>query len=520
MLDRFPPMSVRVRYAPSPTGSPHVGNIRTALYDHLFARHHHGTFIFRLEDTDRTRFQAGSEEEQLESLKYVGVQIDEGVGIGGPCGPYRQSERKAAGLYQPFIDKLVNEGSAYWAFDTTEELDEMRLFQQVNKQPTGYFGGQWRDASEAKAAEAREAGKPGVLRLRIPKNERIVLEDAIRGRLEFDSNTLDDIVLIKADGMPTYHFAAMVDDHLMDISHVFRGEEWISSAPKHVVLWRALGVTPPVLVHLPVIKGKDGSKLSKRHGDTACLDFRRSGYLGDALANFIALIGWAPGDDREIMSEEDMIAAFSLKGIQPSSGIFDLDKLNWMNSARLRALTVDELAMRFSDYVNRSETESYWQKRAEADPEASNPWREVKMLAQVQQEDPEYALKVIALEQERVTSLADFGPKSAFFLVDLPELDQKALAKWKGQSHIPGLFSAVCQAVASADPAAINEVWCESLVRAEAEKLGLDKIGPVVHPLRLALTGQTVGPGLWELMAVLGKDRILNRLTANGVHFA
>jgi len=312
----------------------------------------------------------------------------------------------------------------------------------------------------------------------------------------------------------------MVDDHLMDITHVFRGEEWISSAPKHVVLWRALGVTPPVLVHLPVIKGKDGSKLSKRHGDTACLDFRRSGYLGDALANFIALIGWAPGDDREIMSEEDMIAAFSLKGIQPSSGIFDLDKLNWMNSARLRALTVDELANRFRDYVNRSETEAYWQKRAEADPEAPNPWDEVKMLAEVQKEDPEYALKVIALEQERVTSLADFGPKSAFFLVGVPALDQKALAKWKGQAHIPGLFAAVSQAIASADPSAINEVWCESLVRGESEKLGMEKIGPVVHPLRLALTGQTVGPGLWELMAVLGKDRMLNRLTANGVHFA
>ncbi len=514
------PMSVRVRYAPSPTGSPHVGNIRTALYDHLFARHHKGTFVFRLEDTDRTRFKPGSEEEQLESLKFVGVQIDEGVGIGGPCGPYKQSERKEQGLYQPFIDKLLESGAAYWAFDTTEELDEMRLFQQVNKQPTGYFGGSWRDASEAKVAEALAEGRKGVIRLRIPKNERIVLEDAIRGRLEFDSNTLDDLVLIKADGMPTYHFAAMVDDHLMDITHIFRGEEWISSAPKHVVLWRALGVTPPVLVHLPVIKGKDGSKLSKRHGDTACLDFRKSGYLGDALANFIALIGWAPGDDREIMSEEDMIAAFSLKGIQPSSGIFDLDKLNWMNGTRLRALSVEEIARRFNEYTAREETSAYWQTKAEAEPEFVSPWPQVQMLSKVQDEDPDYAVKVMALEQERVSSLADFGPKSAFFLVDVPELDQKALAKWKGQAHIPDLFNHVVESLSAADADSVTETWCEALVREQAEKLGMDKLGPVVHPLRLALTGQTVGPGLWELMAVLGKERMLKRLAANGGNFA
>jgi glutamyl-tRNA synthetase len=352
-------MTPRVRYAPSPTGSPHVGNIRTALYDHLFARGHGGTMILRIEDTDRSRYKAESETDTLESLRYVGIEWQEGLGVGGPHAPYRQSERKEAGIYQPFIDRLVESGAAYWAFETPEELDEMRLFQQVNKQPRG---------------------------------EVIVVQDVIRGRSEFDSDTLDDPVLIKADGMPTYHFAAMVDDHLMDITHVFRGEEWISSAPKHVVLWKALGASIPELVHLPVIKGKDGKKLSKRHGDTACLDFRRGGYLGEALANFIALIGWSPGEDREIMSLKEMEEAFSLKGIQPSSGVFDLDKLNWLNGSRLRSLAPGELRDRFVEYVSTPDTLPYWEAKNE-DEEATEEQKamapHLKALLETAESDPD-----------------------------------------------------------------------------------------------------------------------------------
>ncbi|MCG9895996.1 MAG: glutamate--tRNA ligase [Fimbriimonadaceae bacterium] len=511
-------MSVRVRYAPSPTGSPHVGNIRTALYNHLFAKRFGGVNILRFEDTDRSRHRPETEVDLIESLRFVGVEWQEGMEVGGPHAPYRQSERKEAGIYQTFIDRLVESGAAYWAFDTPDELDEMRLFQQVNKLPTGYFGGDWREASAAKVEEARAAGRPGVLRLRIPRGEKIVFEDAIRGRLEFEGDTVDDPVLIKADGMPTYHFAAMVDDHLMGITNIFRGEEWISSAPKHVVLWRALGVEPPVLVHLPVIKGRDGSKLSKRHGDTSCLDFRKAGYLGDALANFIALIGWAPGGDREVMSMEEMAEAFDLKGIQPSSGIFDLDKLNWMQGARLRALPVAEVRERFVEYAGREETASYWQAKSEEDPTAAGRLADILLLREAAQSDPDHAEAMIALEQERVGSLADFGPACRFFLEDPTEYEEKALKKWQGRPEVLDLLVRLAAALEGRESA--TDADCEALIRGLASDLGHEKLGPVVHPVRLALTGKSVGPGLWELMAVLGPAAMRRRLAAAVEAFA
>ncbi|HVL39178.1 MAG TPA: glutamate--tRNA ligase, partial [Fimbriimonadaceae bacterium] len=265
-------MSVRVRFAPSPTGMLHVGALRTVLYDHLFAKKHGGIHILRMEDTDRSRYNPDSEAEFIESLRWVGIDFDEGPHVGGPHGPYRQSERKEAGIYQPWIELLLEQGHAYPAFDTAEELDEMRQVQTLNRQPVGYFGGKWRDAGPEEVARAKAAGTPFVIRQRIPRGRSIVMQDAIRGRIEFDSDEVDDTVLIKSDGMPTYHFAALVDDHLMGITHVLRGEEWISSAAKHAMLYEMFGWEMPVFVHCPVIKGPDGKKLSKRHGATRVLD--------------------------------------------------------------------------------------------------------------------------------------------------------------------------------------------------------------------------------------------------------
>ncbi|RYD41082.1 MAG: glutamate--tRNA ligase, partial [Verrucomicrobiaceae bacterium] len=246
-------MSVRVRFAPSPTGLLHVGALRTVLFDHLFAAKHGGHNILRIEDTDRTRYNPDSEEEFVTTLKWVGIEFNEGPHIGGPNAPYRQSERKEAGIYAPLIEELLATGGAYKAFETPEELDEMREFQKINKQATGYFGGNWRDASAEQVAEAEAAGKPFVIRQRIPRDRKVVMEDAIRGRIEWDSNLLTDPVLIKADGMPTYHFAAIVDDHLMGVTHVFRGEEWLPSFPIHWLLFEAFGWEKPVFVHCPVI---------------------------------------------------------------------------------------------------------------------------------------------------------------------------------------------------------------------------------------------------------------------------
>jgi glutamyl-tRNA synthetase len=503
-------MSVRVRYAPSPTGSPHVGNIRTALFNHLFAKHHGGVHIVRIEDTDRSRYVPGCEEEIIESLHYVGVEWQEGPDVGGQAGPYRQSERKEAGLYQPIVDRLLESGVGYWAFDTSEELAEMREYQQINKQPIGYFGGVWRDATAAKVEEARTAGKPGVIRLRIPRDETIVVDDAIRGRVEIASNGVDDPVLIKADGMPTYHFAAMVDDQLMGITHVFRGEEWISSAPKHVVLIKSLGWSPPVFVHVPVIKGKDGSKLSKRHGDTACLDFRRGGFLSEALANFIALIGWSPGGDRELMSMDEMAEAFDIRGLQPSAGIFDLDKLTWMNGHYIRQTPASTLVEKVRDFCSCDENLQYWQSK---DAETA---RTMKLLSDTARTDAGLVGSALVLEQERVTSLAEFGNACEFFFVEEVTFDNKAVEKWKGQAHVGPMFDAFIAHFEGKTELTVAE--CEALLRKYQEDNGFDKLGPIVHPVRVALTGKTVGPGLFELMATLGPERMVRRFKrAQGV---
>lgn len=498
------PMSVRVRYAPSPTGSPHVGNIRTALYNHLFAVKHGGTNILRIEDTDRARTVPGCEDEIIESLRYVGVEWQEGPDVGGLHAPYRQSDRQAAGVYQPYIDRLLQSGAAYWAFETPEELTEMREAQTAAKEAVGYFGGAWRDATASQVEAAQAAGRPAVLRLRVPRGETIIVEDAVRGQIETDSDLVDDPVLIKADGMPTYHFAAMVDDHLMAITHVFRGEEWISSAPKHVVLFQALGWEPPVFVHLPVIKGKDGSKLSKRHGDTACLDFRRAGYLGEALANFIALIGWSPGGDREVMSMAEMAEAFDLRGIQPSSGVFDIDKLRWMNGQWVRSLGETEFFERSVGYSASAEAIEYWARQEE-------PERAQAIAGLGQLSGGETARKAVRLVQERVETLADVGPAVRFFLVDQPEIDPAAREKWLTQPHVPGLFDHLVKSLTMQDRV-WDEAACEALVRDAAATIGLEKLGPAVHPIRVALTGSTTGPGLWELMAVLGPARMAARL--------
>lgn len=501
-------MSVRVRYAPSPTGSPHVGNIRTALFCHFFARHHDGVMFVRIEDTDRARTVPGVEQEILESIRWAGIEWQEGPDKGGPFAPYKQSERQEQGIYQPYIDELLNSGNAYKAFDTPEELDEMRQYQQINKKPFGYFGGAWRDATPALVDEAEASGKKPVIRLRMPRGRMLVVNDAIRGRVEFESDLVDDPVLIKADGMPTYHFAAMVDDHLMGTTHVIRGEEWISSAPKHVWLFEAFGWEPPVFVHVPVIKGKDGAKLSKRHGDTKMLDYRAAGYLPGALANFITLIGWSPGGDREIMSMEEIASCFKLEGLQPSPGVFDADKLKWMNGNYIRALTPEQLISEVSGYVTNSEVAAYFGSEDHGDPLAVEG---LALLKSAFESNPAYVGQVLPLEQERVTTLAEFGPACAFFFVDEVTFDEKAVEKWfVGQGHVEALFNHLIAGLDDRSSISLEE--CRALVQQFVDQEGLEKLGPAVHPTRVALTGKTAGPGLFELMEVLGPARMLSRL--------
>ena len=509
-------MSVRVRFAPSPTGLLHVGALRTVLFDYLYARHEGGQCLLRIEDTDRTRYNPESEAEFVETLRWVGIEFDEGPHIGGPKGPYRQSERKEAGIYAEWIEVLQSRGHAYKAFDTSEELDQMREFQQINKQQIGYFGGDWRDADQSKVDAAIAEGKPYVIRMRVPRDRKIVVQDVIRGRIEFDSNILPDPVLIKADGMPTYHFAAMVDDHLMEITHILRGEEWIPTSPIHALLFEMFGWEAPMSVHCPVIVGADGKKLSKRHGATRVLDYMSQGYLKSALKNFIALIGWSPGNDEEVMSEEELIRLFSLEGLQPSPGRFDMEKLRWLNGVRIRSMSTEEVLGEIEGLYNEPYTKQFWDSFVDEDSVPNQPkkdgqkiWSQFERLVLFARENREYALKCIKEEQERVTNLIEFGEACEFFIVEEPPMDQKAVDKWFSQEHVRPLLEHI-KATCGSSQLTVDE-YREKLVSFQ-EAQGFEKLGPIVHPTRVALTGKTAGPGLFELMAVLGPEKISKRI--------
>ncbi|AIE83625.1 glutamyl-tRNA synthetase [Fimbriimonas ginsengisoli Gsoil 348] len=487
------------------------------LFDHLFAKHLGGQHILRIEDTDRTRYNEESEREFVETLHWVGIDFDEGPHVGGPHAPYRQSERKEAGIYAEQIQILLANGHAYKAFETPEELDEMREYQKINKLSTGYYGGKWRDATPEQVSEAEASGKPYVIRQRMPRDVKIVTQDAIRGRVEVDSNLLTDPVLIKADGMPTYHFAAMVDDHLMKITHVLRGDEWLPSFPMHWTLYEQFGWEKPVFVHCPVIVGTDGKKLSKRHGATRVLDYGAQGYTKDALKNFIALIGWSPGDEREVMTEAELIEAFSLDGMQPSPGQFDIEKLRWLNGHRIRKMDPNDLLDALLSFARDPYTESYWATFVDENPVPNKPpidgkeiLRKLKLISDTATNDRPYVLAALKEEQQRVQTLADFGEAMEFFLVEEPEMDEKAIAKWFKEPHVPELFDWI---LAKLDESRVETAeHYETIVKAFQSHKGLEKLGPVVHPTRVALTGKTAGPGLFELMAVLGHDRIERRI--------
>ena len=334
---------VRTRFAPSPTGYPHVGNIRTALFAWLFARHHGGTFLVRIEDTDAARKVEGAVEVILDGLKWLGLNWDEGPEKGGPFGPYVQSER--LDYYRRYADKLIEEGKAYYCYCSPERLSAMREEQAARKQPPGYDR-HCRELSPAQRAEYEAQGIKPVVRFKMPQTGKTVCDDIIRGRVEFENSLLDDFVLLKSDGYPTYHLANIVDDHLMEISHVLRAEEWLSSLPRHLLLYEAMGWAPPQFAHLPMILGPDRSKLSKRHGAVSVIEYREQGYLPEAMLNFLTLLGWALDDKTEIMSLEEIVRNFSLERVNKTAAVFNAEKLLWMNGVYLRSLPLDEYTSR------------------------------------------------------------------------------------------------------------------------------------------------------------------------------
>ena len=469
---------IRVRFAPSPTGYLHVGGLRTALYNYLFSRRNGGVFLLRIEDTDRSRYVEGAVENLIQTLRWAGLDYDEGPEKGGGLGPYVQSERLA--IYKEHADQLLRAGKAYYAFDTPEELDEMRKMQEKMRIPPKYD----RRALKLTAEEVQQkldAGSPAVLRMKVPEATAIVIDDIVRGRVEFSSDRLDDQVLLKSDGYPTYHLANVVDDHLMGITHVIRGEEWLSSTPKHVLLYKYFGWEVPQFAHLPLLLNPDRSKLSKRQGDVAVEDYRGKGFFPGALVNFVALLGWNPGDEREIFSLEELVREFTLERVGKSGAVFNLEKLSWMNTQHLRRKPDAELLALLRPHLEGHGLAS------QADG---------------------YVLDVIRLMKDRVDKVEEFVTFGRYFFADPDVYDQAAREKnWKPET--PGLVREVLEGLRGLASFSSSDI--EAVVRAVAERSGVGG-GKLIHPLRLALTGVALGPGLFELMAVLGKPVCVRRI--------
>lgn len=485
-------MTVRVRYAPSPTGAPHVGGFRTALFNWLLARQQGGSFILRIEDTDRTRYVEQSVEGQMEALRWLGLDWDEGPDKGGKYGPYYQSQR--LDLYQEAARRLIESGHAYECYCSPERLDRVRLQQRESKQPPRYDS---RCRTEEGRAEAKReaAGAPPVVRFKMPTEGTTVVNDYLRGDITFQNSLLDDFVILKSDGFPTYHLAQAVDDHYMEISHAIRGEEWLSSAPRHKLLFEALNHRMPVLVHVSIVLGKDRAKLSKRHGAQSVLEYRDMGYLPDAVFNFLGLLGWSLDDKTEIISREEFLRYFTLDRLLTSPAIFDIDKLNWMNGVYMRSMPDEKLAAVIKEWLERPEEEG-------------------GLPSQVKRPiDGEYTARIVPLVKERVKLLSEARDMMSFFyLPDGVEVDEELMLgkAFRNDRARAGLL--LNEALVRAET--VDEWIAEKLeaaFRALAEELGV-KAGDLFWLIRVATTGRGVSPPLFETMELIGRERCLNRL--------
>ncbi|MCD4828054.1 MAG: glutamate--tRNA ligase [Candidatus Cloacimonetes bacterium] len=463
---------VRVRFAPSPTGMLHLGGLRMALYDYIYARQQGGTFILRIEDTDQTRFVEGAFENVVETLAAMGIDYDEGPGREGDCGPYVQSQRLP--IYRKYIDQLVASGHAYPCFCSKERIESVRERQRAAKQDPRYDG-LCRSLDPAQAQRRIDEGEEYVVRLAMPQQHTFVFYDKIRGKVEIDAAQVDDQVILKSDGFPTYHLAVVVDDHLMRISHVFRGEEWLPSAPKHIFLYEALGWKPPIWVHMPLILSPEKGKLSKRHGDFSVSAFRDKGYLREALVNFVALLGWHPKGDEEIFGLERMVKEFSFKRVNKAGAVFDITKLDWMNGQYLRSLPLDNIC------------------------DEARPFFEAAGLPT----DGERYIKAVAEARGRVSRLEQIADEARVFF------------------EAPRFAAAAREALAADTAPTVLQWWLAHLDTDNRDavndlvKRGIEETGVkgkrFYFPVRLALYGSPHGPDIPALIDVLGIEEARRR---------
>ncbi|MCK5413293.1 MAG: glutamate--tRNA ligase [Candidatus Pacebacteria bacterium] len=495
---------IRTRFAPSPTGYLHVGSLRTALYCYLFAKHNEGDFVLRIEDTDRARYVEGSIENLVKILDFMGLEYNEGVSADndgkivqkGNFGPYMQSERLE--IYKKYVDELIENGFAYYCFCSKGRLDEMRKNQQLQKQAPMYDG-KCQNLSKEEIQKLLDKKTPYVVRLKVPKEGFVEFKDLVYGKIRIENKTIDDQVIMKSDGFPTYHLANVVDDHLMEISHVIRGEEWLPSTPKHILLYKAFGWEAPEFAHLPLLLNSDKSKLSKRQGDVAVEDFLKLGYLPEALLNFVLLLGWNPKTEEEIFSLDEMIKRFDLSGVNKAGSIFNTEKLDWINGMYIRKMDLDELTKLCVPFLI-----------------------EAKLIEQIDEKykiknsgeiiDFEYIKKVIALERERMKKISEIGESVKFIFSD--ELDyEKELLIWKKMTveDVKNNLQLVFEELKNLDENNFQSDKLLEILNNLVEKNEL-KRGEVFWPLRVALTGLKGSPGPFEIAEVLGKAKVLKRI--------
>ena len=496
-------VKIRVRFAPSPTGPLHIGGVRTALFNYLFAKKNNGNFILRIEDTDQARFMPGAEAYIINSLKWCGIKFDEGLGIGGDYGPYRQSERKE--IYKEYASKLLNSGNAYYAFDTPGELEELRKKSEKEKLTFSYDAScrtilkNSLSLSKDETEKILKAGSPYVIRFKMPENNNIIINDIIRKEVSFNSSTLDDKVIFKSDGMPTYHLANVVDDYLMKITHVIRGEEWLPSLPLHIMLYKALGWENemPEFAHLPLILKPSGKgKLSKRDGDKEGFPvfpmewkspegeissgFRESGYFPEAFINILAFLGWNPATEQEIFSKDELIKYFSLENIGKAGARFDPEKAKWYNQQYLKSSSDNELADSFAGILE-----------------------EHKIKA-----EKKYIITVLGMIKERASFISELWEQSYFFFKAPVDYDSKAIRKfWKDDTN--EIILDIKTLLEDTDP--FSSANIETSFK---EYIGKNDtgFGKVMNPLRIIIVGANFGPHMFDIMELLGKEEVIKRI--------
>lgn len=497
--------NIRVRFAPSPTGGLHLGGVRTILFNYLFAKKNGGQFILRIEDTDQTRYVAEAEQYIQDCLEWCGLLPDESPALGGAYGPYRQSERKP--MYRQYAEKLIAQGHAYYAFDTPEELEAMRQEFKTPENPSPTYGHATRmkmknslSLTEPEVEKMLAEQVPYVIRIKMPENETVSIEDAIRGTVSFQTDQVDDKVLLKADGMPTYHLAVVVDDYLMKISHAFRGEEWLSSAPVHVLLWKYLGWDNemPVWAHLPLIMGPDGAKLSKRHGNKYGFPifamnwtdqkkneftegFRERGFLPQAFINLLALLGWNPGTEQEVFTLEELIEQFDLQRVHQAGAQFDFDKAKWFNHEWIKKLPAEALLADVSEVMKNAG---------------------FSLLAE------DSMVQIIEMVKDRCTLLTDFEMQAGYFLKAPREIDTDSLKpKWDDKKVL--FFSELIRSLE------VNNHWEKETLETVFKEIAAAntlKPGELMLPFRVMLVGGKFGPGVFDIAAFIGKQDTIERI--------